>query len=53
LRSTDGGATWATLGSTEPMALVAADPKDEAKLMALAQSGQVYRSDDDGKTWVK
>lgn len=51
-RSEDRGNTWQELGPDgPPMALVAADPKDEQKLVAIAQNGQVYRSDVGGKSW--
>lgn len=51
-RSSDRGATWDELGPSVPMALVAADANDEQMLVAIAQSGQVYRSDDGGESWL-
>lgn len=51
--STDQGESWTALGPDEPMALVAADSNDESTLMAVAQGGQVYRSDNGGETWLR
>ena len=51
-RSTDRGATWEELGPSVPMALVGADASDEEKLVAIGQSGQVYRSEDGGESWI-
>lgn len=51
--STDQGESWTALGPDEPMALVAADSRDESTLMAVAQGGQVYRSENGGETWLR
>lgn len=51
-RSNDRGASWQELGPPVPMALVAADADDEQVLVAVAKSGQVYRSGDGGKSWL-
>jgi photosystem II stability/assembly factor-like uncharacterized protein len=52
-QSKDGGESWTLLRTGEPMALVAGDPADENKLVAISQAHQTYRSDDGGTTWVK
>ena len=52
VRSTDNGETWTELaGPGEAVALVAPDPSDEQKLMAVSGTGQVYSSTDGGGTW--
>ena len=52
-RSEDRGATWTDLNLPEGALLVTADPQDEAKLYAAAESGVVYRSVDGGSTWSR
>lgn len=52
VRSTDDGLTWTELnGPSEAVALVATEARDEAHLMVVSGTGQVYASSDGGKTW--
>ena len=52
MRSTDNGESWQTLnGPGEALALIATDAKDEAHLMVVSGTGQVYSSRDGGQTW--
>ena len=52
VRSNDNGETWMELGGPgEAVALIAVDPKDQAHLMTVSGTGQVYSSVDAGKTW--
>ena len=52
MRSTDNGESWQALnGPGEALALIATDAKDEAHLMVVSGTGQVYSSRDGGQTW--
>ena len=51
-RSSDRGETWEALGPDVPMALIAASGGDEQQLVAIALSGQVFRSNDGGQSWL-
>jgi photosystem II stability/assembly factor-like uncharacterized protein len=52
MRSTDNGETWQALnGPGEALTLIATDPKNEARLMVVSDTGLVYSSVDGGQTW--
>ncbi len=53
IRSNNAGETWTELGGPgEAVALIAIDPKNAAHLMTVSGSGQVYSSQDAGRTWT-
>src|SRR6185436_15910542 len=53
-RSTDGGATWESLGVTAsrpPVNTIAIDPGDPRHLFAGTSGGGIYESRDGGTSW--
>ena len=49
--STSAGQTWVDLPLRKPLAAVAVDPADARALLAVTESGEVYRSADGGIAW--
>jgi photosystem II stability/assembly factor-like uncharacterized protein len=53
-KSTDEGKTWERLDGVEGrVAAVAIDPSDPAAVTAVSELGEVFASDDAGRTWDK
>ena len=49
--STSAGQTWVDLPLRKPLAAVAVDPADARTVLAVTESGEVYRSADGGIAW--
>ncbi len=49
--STSAGQTWVDLPLRKPLAAVAVDPADARTVLAVTESGAVYRSADGGIAW--
>ncbi len=49
--STSAGQTWIDLPLRKPLAAVAVDPADARTVLAVTESGEVYRSTDGGIAW--
>lgn len=53
VRSENAGKTWTELGNLgEAVALIDIDPQNAAHLMTVSGTGQVYASQDAGRTWT-
>lgn len=57
-RTEDGGATWSSaapiqLGSNDQVAVVAIDPSSPTTVYVASGRGAVFRSTDEGATWVQ
>ena len=52
LRSSDEGTTWIEQAAPANMVLLAVSPRESDEWYGISESGQVYSSQDAGKTWV-
>ena len=49
--STSAGQTWVDLPLRKPLVAVAVDPTDDRTVLAVTETGEVYRSTDGGIAW--
>ena len=49
--STAAGQTWVDLPLRKPLVAVAVDPTDDRTVLAVTETGEVYRSTDGGIAW--